>query len=186
MSDFATGTVRASLLVALCLGGLFLTGCDLSSTGGTIILNANSSIPPTVQYRFGYTQDDATEGGQVDVVSTTESDDLGEILTANGVSREQVVSAQVDSVLVDPVSTTSLSAASIHLGTDDSGPQIASVTFPSGGESSALDASRTPVTGAVQAGTSRTFARFGVDDPSSIPSGGSVVRAKVYFQVEAE
>lgn len=163
-----------------------LTSCDLSSTGGTIILNANSSVPPTVQYRFRYTQGDATEGGQVGVIAMIESDDLDGILTANGVNRDQVVSARVDSVLVDPVSTTSLSAGNVHLGTDADGPQIASVTFPSGGEAPVLDASRTSVTSAVKAGTSKTFGRFSVDDPSSIPAGGSAVRATVYFRIEAE
>jgi hypothetical protein len=186
MSDLLRGAIRTSLLLVLFVGGLVLTSCDLSSTGGTIILNANSSVPPTVQYRFAYTQGDATEGGQVDVVSTIESDDLDEILTANGVNRDQVVSAQVDSVRVDPVSTTSLSSADIHLGMDVNGPQIASVTFPSGGENPVRDTRRTTVTGAVKAGASKTFARLGVDDPSSIPSGGSAVRATVYFQIEAE
>lgn len=186
MSDLLSGAIRASLLVVLFVGGLVLTSCDLSSTGGTIILNANSSLPPTVQYRFAYTQDDATEGGQVNVVSTIESDDLDEILTANGVNRDQVVSAQVDSVRVDPVSTTSLSSADMHFGTDPSGPQIASVTFPSGGGDAVVDVSRTPVTDAVKAGASKTFGRFSVEDPSSIPSGGSAVRADVYFRIEAE
>jgi len=186
MSDLLRGAIRVSFLVVLFVGGLLLTSCDLSSTGGTIILNANSSVPPTVQYRFAYTQDDATEGGQVEVVATIESDDLDEILTANGVNRDQVVSAQVDSVRVEPVSTTSLSSADIHLGTDADGPQIASVTFPSGGEEAVVDASRTPVTGAVKAGASKTFGRFRVEDPSSIPGGGNAVRADVYFQIEAE
>lgn len=186
MSDFSRGAVRASLFVVLLTGGLVLTSCDLSSTGGTIILNANSSVPPTVQYRFRYTQGDATEGGQVGVIAMIESDDLDGILTANGVNRDQVVSARVDSVLVDPVSTTSLSAGNVHLGTDADGPQIASVTFPSGGEAPVLDASRTSVTSAVKAGTSKTFGRFSVDDPSSIPAGGSAVRATVYFRIEAE
>ena len=70
MSDLLRGAIRVSFLVVLFVGGLLLTSCDLSSTGGTIILNANSSVPPTVQYRFAYTQDDATEGGQVEVVAT--------------------------------------------------------------------------------------------------------------------
>ncbi|PSQ60609.1 MAG: hypothetical protein BRD27_04280 [Bacteroidetes bacterium QH_10_64_19] len=187
MSDLLRGAIRASFLVVLFVGGLLLTSCDLSSTGGTIILNANSSVPPTVQYRFAYTQNDATEGGQVDVVSTIESDDLDDVLAPYGVvSRDQVVSAQVDSVQVDPVSTTSLSSADIHLGTDADGPQIASVTFPSGGEEAVVDASRTPVTGAVKAGASKTFGRFRVEDPSSIPGGGNAMRADVYFQIEAE
>lgn len=183
MSGVASGAGRTSLLVLLVVGGLVLTGCDLSSTGGTIILNANSSIPPTVQYRFGYAQDN------LDVVSTIESEDLDEVLSANGVNRNQVVSARVDSVRVDPVDpveNTSLSTADIHLGTDDSGPQIASVSFPSSGEDPVRDTRRTTVTGAVKAGASKTFAKLGVDDPSSIPSGGSAVRATVYFQIEAE
>ncbi|PSQ80848.1 MAG: hypothetical protein BRD41_04215 [Bacteroidetes bacterium QS_1_63_11] len=187
MSDLLRGAIRVSFLVVLFVGGLVLTGCDLSSAGNTIIVDANSSVPPTIQYRFQYTQDDATEGGQVEDVATIESDDLDDVLAPNGVvSRDQVVSAQVDSVQVDPVSTTSLSSADIHLGTDADGPQIASVSFPSGGEEAVVDAGRTPVTGAVKAGASKTFGRFRMEDPSRIPDGGSVVRATVYFQIEAE
>ena len=115
-----------------------------------------------------------------------ESEDLDEILATNGVTRDQVVSAQVDSVRVDPVSTTSLSAVNLHLGTDASGPEIAQVTISPGEGAPVLDRSPTTVTGAVKAGATRTFGRFRVDDPSRIPSGGSVVRATVYFQIEAE
>jgi len=186
MSDDSSDGIRASIFCVLLLEGLVLIGCDLSSSAGTVILNANSSVPPIVEYRFGYTQEDATSEGQVDVGSMIESETLDEILATNGVTREQVVSVRVDSVRVDPVSTTSLSTVDLHLGTDTSGPRIAQVAFPSEGDDPVVDRSRTTVTGAVKAGATRTFGRFRVDDPSGIPPGGSVVRATVYFRIEAE
>lgn len=170
----------------LLAGGLVLTSCDLASAGSTVILNAGSPIPPTVQHRFEYTRDDVTEGGTVDVVSTVESDGLDAILSENGFRRSDVVSARVDSVLVEPVSAVSLSAAALYLGTDANGPRIADVEFPSGSPSPVLDASLQVVTGAVRAGASNVFARFRADDPSNIPSGGGVVRARVYYRVEVE
>jgi hypothetical protein len=186
MSGDSSDGIRASIFCVLLVGGLVLTGCDLSSSTGTVILNANSSVPPIVEYRFRYTQEDATSEGRVDVGSMIESETLDDILATNGVTREQVVSARVDSVRVDPVSTTSLSAADLHLGTDVSGPRIAQVAFSSEGGDPVFDRSPTTVTGAVKAGESRAFGRFQVDDPSRIPSGGSVVRATVYFRIEAE
>ncbi|MFB6097815.1 MAG: hypothetical protein ABEK84_01615 [Salinibacter sp.] len=178
MTRAVRSMVRASALLLLLVGAAVLASCDLASAGSTVILNADAPIPPIVQHRFKYTED------QLSVVSVIESEDLGEILRQNGFSRSDVVSARVDSVRVTPVSTASLSAAKIYLGTDDSGPLIANVRVPS--DTPVVDRTTTPVTGAVKAGASKTFAQFRVDDPSSIPSGGSVVRATVYFRVELE
>lgn len=180
MTRLETAAVHTFVLLILLTGGLALTSCDLASAGNTAILNANSSIPPTVRHRFEYTQD------QLSVGSMIESEDLGEILTQNGFSRGDIVSARVDSVRVEPVSTESLSAAEMYLGTDASGPRIASVEFQPDQPSPAVDASGASVTGAVKAGASETFGQFSVEDPSNIPTGGGVVRAVVYYRVEVE
>ena len=180
MKTPAKTIVRASLLLALLAGGLVLTSCDLASAGNTAILNAGSAIPPTVRHRFEYSQ------GQLNVVSTVESEDLGDILAQNGFSRSDVVSARVDSVLVTPVSTASLSRAEIYLGTDANGPHIASVQFQPDQPSPVIDHTTTSVTGAVKSGDTKTFAQFSVEDPSGIPAGGSVVRATVYYRIEVE
>lgn len=186
MVSFARSVVRASLILALLAMGLVLTSCDLASAGNTAILNANSTVPPTVRHRFEYEQSDATEGGVVDVVSSVESDDLDAILSRNGFARGDVASARVDSVRVEPIAAASLTAADLYLGIDDTGPQIAAVDFPSDTPTAAVDRRRRSVTGAVTAGASRIFARFQVGNPSNISSGGERVRAIVYYRLEVE
>ncbi len=180
MTTLAKTIAHASLLLVLLAGGLVLTSCDLASAGNTAILNADSAIPPIMRHRFEYSQ------GELSVMSTVESEDLGDILAQNGFSRSSVVSARVDSVLVDPVSTVSLSRAEIYLGTDANGPRIASVQFQPDQPSPTVDPTTTTVTGAVKSGDTKTFAQFSVEDPSDIPSGGGVVRATVYYRIEVE
>lgn len=170
-----TSSSPAVLSLALCAAALVLAGCDLASAGNTLILDANSSNPLEVRHRFEYDSSDVLEGGRVEVGGTLESDNLGTILATYGVSREQVVSAQVDSVALDPVSTGSLSEADLYLGTNASGPLVASVQVPAGGSASVTDSTPRPVTAAVRAGVERVFGRFIVDDPGSIPPGGGVV-----------
>ena len=173
MTRLTTAAVHLSVLLVVLAGGLVFTSCDFASASNTAILNANSTIPPTVQHRFEYTQD------QPSAVSMIESENLGEILTQNGFSRSDIVSARVDSVEVESVSG-SLSAAEIYLGTDTSGPLIADVQFRAS-QSVSVERRRTSVTGVVKAGTSETFGQFSVDDPNS-----GVVRAVVYYRVEVE
>lgn len=186
MSRFVRFTVPATLIAIGLLGGLVLTSCDLASAGSTIVLNAGDIIPPIVQHRFAYTGDEATDDGQVEVVSTVTSErDLDDVLEDNGYSRDDVVSARVDSVRVDPVSTSSLSAAKIYLGTDVSGPRIASVEF-SADQGKVVDATQTGVTEAVKAGETDAFGEFSLSDPSSLPSGGSVVRATIFYRIKVE
>ena len=183
MTSFATSLIRASVALGLLAAGLVLTSCDLASASNTAILSANSTSPPTVRHRFEYSQ------GQLNVVSTVESENhLGDILAQNGFRRSNVVSARVDSVLVTPVSTASLSRAEIYLGTDANGPHIASVQFQPDQPSPVVDHATTSVTGAVKSGDgdTKTFAQFSVEDPSGIPTGGSVVRATVYYRIEVE
>ena len=186
MTSFATSLIRASVALGLLAAGLVLTSCDLASAGNTAILSANSTSPPTVRHRFEYTEDDVTEG-QAEVVSSIQSDDLDAILADNGFSRSDVVSAQVDSVRVERLSTGTLSGADLYLGTDASGPVIARVEFDDPeAETPARDNTSRPVTGAVKSGQKRVFAQFDVEDPSDIPSSGGRVRAVVYYRLEVE
>lgn len=179
--------VYACLLLGLFVGMGVLSGCDLASAGSTVILNAGSPIPPTVRHRFEYTEDDVTDNGQVEVVSTIDSDDLDAILSENvGATRSDVVSAHVDSVRIEPVSTASLSVAQMYLGTDANGPRIANVEFQADPPAPVVETTPTTVTGAVRSGATKIFAQFTVEDPNSIPAGGSVVRAVVYYRLEVE
>ena len=186
MTSFATSLIRTSVAFGLLAAGLVLTSCDLASAGNTAILSANSTSPPTVRHRFEYTEDDVTEG-QAEVVSSIQSDDLDAILADNGFSRSDVVSAQVDSVRVERLSTGTLSGADLYLGTDASGPVIAGVEFDDPeAETPARDNTSRTVTGAVKSGQKRVFAQLDVEDPSDIPSSGGRVRAVVYYRLEVE
>lgn len=187
MTPLATSVVRAAAVLGLLAGALVLTSCDLASAGSTAILSANSEIPPIVRHRFEYTGEDVTEAGQVEVVSSIQSADLDAILTDNGFSRGDVVSARVDSVRIDRLSTNTLAGAKLYLGTDASGSLIADVQFGDPeAETSARDNTTRTVTGAVKSGQKRVFAQFGVQDPGSIPPGGGMVRAVVYYRLEVE
>lgn len=176
---------RISLLLVLLVGGSVLTSCDLASTGDTAILNAESAIPPTVRHRFEYTGNDASGNGEVEVVSSiTSGSDLDDILSDPGFSRGDVVSARVDSVLVERLSTNALSGADLYLGTDAGGPLIARVQFNPDEETPGRDRTPRTVTGAVKSGASNVFARFDVEDPTEIPDGGARVQATVYYRLE--
>ncbi len=179
MTPFAKTLIRTSVVLGLLAAGLVLTSCDLASAGNTAILNANSTIPPIVRHRFEYTGDDVTDGGQVEALSSLQSDDLDAILSENlGASRTDVVSARVDSVSVERLSTNTLSGV-LYLGTDAGGPRIANVQLDSGEETTARN---TRVTDAVKSGQERVFAEFDAEDSSS----GGMVRAVVYYQLEVE
>lgn len=178
MTTFTKSMVRASVVLGLLAGGLVLTSCDLASAGSTAILNANSEVPPTVRHRFEYAGDEVTDGGQVEVLSSIQSADLDAVLTENGFSRSDVVSAQIDSVAVERLSNNTLSGT-LYLGTDASAPLIANVQLESGEETTR---DPTTVTDAVKSGQKRVFAEFGVEDSSS----GGMVRAVVYYRLEVE
>lgn len=178
--------LRSPLLIVLVVGSVVWTGCDLASAGGTAILNADSSVPPTVRHRFEYTAGDATGAGPVAVPSTVQSEGLDAILSQNGFSRRDVVSAQVDSVRVDRLSAPALRETELFLGADADGPLVGRVAFQSNGASSIVDDTRRTVTSAVRNGAETLFGRFRVEDPSNIPDGGGRVRAVVYYRLEVE
>jgi len=178
--------VRAALALPVFAVGLVLTSCDLASAGGTAILNANSAVPPTVRHRFEYERTDATQDGIVEVTSEIEAETLDDVLADNGFARSDVVSARIDSVEVVPITAPPPAEATLHLGSDDSGLQIARVTFSEEAPTPAVDRSGQLVTGTVRSGTSKVFARFQAGAPRAIPEGGGVVRALVYYRLEVE
>lgn len=183
MTRFPTPMIRAAAVLGLLTGALVLTSCDLSSASSTAILNAGSEIPPIVRHRFEYTADDTTDGGPVEVLSNIQSANLDAILTDNGFSRSDVVSARVDSVRIDRLSTSTLSGADLYLGTDASGSLIARVEFDDPeAETPARDNTTRTVTGAVKSGQKRVFAQFDVQDPPGV----GMVQAVVYYRLEVE
>ena len=164
---------------------LMLSGCDLSSANSTVLLSANSAVPPTVQHRFEYTRAEVAEDGTLGVASTVEGRTLDAILADNGFSRSDVVSARVDSVAVVPI-TAPPREGLLFLGSDAGGPRIARATFPDGATEPVTDRSTTPVTGVVRDGASSVFGEFEVDAPQDVPDGGGVVRAVVYYRLEVD
>lgn len=175
--------LRGSLLLVLLAGSVVWTSCDIASAGSTAILNADSPIPPTVRYRFAFTESDATgEEGEVVVESEPQSNDLDAVLSENlGANRSDVVSARIDSVLVERVSPDALTEAELFLGTSAEAPLIASVEFQPDGPSSVVDDRRTTVTGAVRNGVETIVGRFHMENVRS-----GLVRAKVYYRLEVE
>ncbi|MCS3698987.1 hypothetical protein GGQ20_000279 [Salinibacter ruber] len=177
---------RGSLLIVLLAASVAWTSCDLASAGNTAISSASFDPPPKVRHRFSYTKENITEAGHVEVVSTiTSSYDLDDVLFENlGASRADVVSAQVDSVVIDRISTSTLSGAQLHLGTNADCPIIARVQFNPNEEKKGRDRTSRAVTEAVKSGSSNVFARFDIEDPNKIPNVGGKVSATVYYRLE--
>lgn len=187
MTVFVRALPRASLAFVVLAGSLVLVSCDLAAAGNTAILNANSAIPPTVEYTFEYTPSDVTGGNQVEVVSEG-ADDLGDVLTDNGFSRSDVVSARVDSVRIERLSAPTfgyITGAEVYLGTSASGPRIATGTFQTSQASALLSVATGTVTSTVKGGPTQAFVRLDVEDPDDVP-GVDRVKATVFFQIEVQ
>lgn len=185
MSDFTRGTIRASVLVVLFVGGLVLTSCDLASGNSTAVLNAGSTVPPVVEYTFDYSAEDVTDG-RIEVVSEMR-DDLSAVLSENGFSRSDVVSARVDSVSIERLSAPTfgyLTGADVHLGTSSSGPHIGSGEFSTDQESARLSVPRSTVTSLVREGPTKAFARLHPNNPENVVDDR--VEVVVYFRLEVE
>lgn len=186
MIAFESSLFRA-VLVGLLLGSLGLASCDFTAAGSTAILNAESTIPPVVEYTFEYTPSDTTGTGQVEVASEA-LDDLGGVLSENGFSRDDVVSARVDSVSIERLSAPTfgyVTGADVHLGTSTEDPRIATGAFDPSQEAASLDVVTETVTKIVTRGSTRAFARLDVDDPNDLP-GVDRVQVIVYFRLEVE
>lgn len=178
---------RASLALVLLVMGLVLTSCDIATTGSTAILNAESAIPPRVDYTFEYTPSDVAGDSRVEVVSE-ERDELKGILSKNGFSRTDVVSAEIDSVSIERLSAPTfeyITGADIYLGTDASGPHIATGTVRPSQESALLDVPTKTVTDLVKQGRTNAFARIAVSDRSRIPDVDRV-GVTVFFRIEVK
>lgn len=180
------------LLPASVVLALLLAGCDAAGTQDTVVLNATSPAPPTVEYTFRYTsQDVSNDGQQVEVVSEN-SDDLGSVLTQNGFSRSDVVSARVDSVTLRRQSSPTasgvrpkvfdyLSGATVFLGTDASGTEIADDQFDTTRQEISLGVATSNVTAEIKEGSTRAFLRLTAS--GSIPEE-DVVDVTVYYRIE--
>lgn len=184
-----------SLLLLSSLGlALLLGGCDATGSEETAVLNADSPAPPTVEYTFRYDSDNVTDDGQrVDVVSDN-SDNLGSVLTQNGFSRSDIVSARVDSVSLRRLSSASVAetrpkvfdyvtGVAVFLGTDASGTRIAERTPLPTQQQVSLQVATSNVTADLKGGSKSAFLR--IDASGDVPEE-DVVEATVYYRVEVE
>jgi len=180
-------TLRRALSSAmLLLGVLTLVGCDALGGGDeTAILNADSAEPPEVEYTFQYSPEDRN-GGTVEVASEG-SGSLTEILQSNGFSRDDIVSARVESVVLDGLSTdpaakiySHVRTAELYLGTGASGVRIARGTVDSQTGTVTLDPTSNDVTSTLKAGPSGTFLRLDTDDFE----GQYTAQATVTYRIE--
>lgn len=185
---------RFPLFLGLLAVVLTLLGCDLGGSADTAILNQNSPFPPDVTYEFEYSSDNV-QGEQIEVVSD-QTDDLAPTLLANGFTRDDVVSARVDSVLLERLSSPTsgnarpkvfdyLGGAEVYLGTDAAGTRIAADEFQTTDRSVSLEVVTGDVTDIVTEGSTKAFLRLDAPNPGSVPSGDRV-RATVYFRIEVE
>lgn len=186
MTASANPWIRATVATALVLGSVVLASCDLAAAGNTAILNAGSTEPPIVEYTFRYSPDDVT-GGRIDVVSESQ-DNLTSTLSANGFTRNDVVSARVDSVTIEPRSMPTfghLTGADIHLGNGSSGPQIGTGTFSTSQQAARLSVPTRTVTGVIRQGPTSAFASLEPDDPDNV-DGVYRVEVVVYYELEVQ
>lgn len=194
--SFAVG---AALLLAFTMGG-----CD-SGGPGTVVLNANSPKPPTVEYAFRYTSDDLSGNDEVEVVSQA-ADNLTSVLQSNGFARSDVVSARVDSVTLERISASTpgtasrrrarpepqvfqyLLGASVYLGESDSGPRIAGGQFQTDQRFVSLPVTTPTVTPVVRAGATPAFLRLEVEEANNVPEppNEDAVEVRVYYRIEVE
>lgn len=179
---------------------LVLAGCDATGPADTVILNSSSAIPPTVEYTFAYD----TEGQQQIGVRSLNPDTLASILRRNGFGRSDVVSARVDRVVLERVSDPGavarekkgtapkvfsyLTGATLYLGADASGTEIASATIESSDDrppkTRPLTVTTANVTDVVKAGSQPAFLVLTAGD--DVPDRRDRVRVTVDFRIEVQ
>jgi hypothetical protein len=185
-----------SLLSSAAVLALLLVGCDATGPADTVILNANSPIPPTVEYTFVYD----TEGRQQIGVRSLNADTLGAILQRNGFSRADVRSARVERVVLerrsDPGASAAiagdaapkvfeyLTGATLYLGPDASGVQIASTIVDTDNRTLPLTVTTANVTDAVKRGHQPAFLELAAAE--GVPSRRDRVRVTVDFRIEVQ
>lgn len=170
-----------------------LAGCDFLDSEETVILNSDSPIPPTVEYTFEYTSDDVNSDGWVEVTSE-QVDNLGAILSENGFSRDDVVSAEIDRVVLRGLSPEEQSTRKIY-----EHVQRAEVYFPGDASSVAaegevqttqgpdrveLNVVSSSVTSAVEGGAQN--ARLELETQEDGFSELHRAEAEIFFEIEVE
>ncbi|MFP4228015.1 MAG: hypothetical protein ACLFTE_04210 [Salinivenus sp.] len=179
-------------------------GCDTSGPT-TAVLNADSPEPPTVKYEIRYTSDDLNENDEVEAASLN-PDDLESVLRENGFERSDVVSARIDSVTLERISSPTQDAstnpkavatpnvfsyllgAEVYLGNDATGPRIAAGQFETTQRFVSLPVTTRDVTPVVRDGAVPSFLRLEVEDPSNVPDSPDqdAVELVVYYRLEVE
>lgn len=178
------------VLLLFCIA---LAGCDVIGSEETVILNANSPVPPTVEYEFEYTPDALNASGQLEVRSQ-ETDDLEAILSENGFQRGDVTAARIDSVFLRRLSAPTairgpakvfqyLSGADVFLGSSASGVRIAAEQFDTDEKEITLSLDRRTATEVVKGGPSLAFVRLDTD--GEVPESDRV-EVTVHFQLTVE
>jgi hypothetical protein len=102
--------VRLFLLLVALLLPIVLIGCDAAGGGGggQATFNANSTVPPTVEYRIRYASENVSSNGQVVEDSSNAVDDLNGFLGEIGFSRSSIASARIDSVAIESFSSSAV------------------------------------------------------------------------------
>lgn len=183
----------SSSFLPLIFASLFvLAGCDVFSTGETVILNSNSEVPPTAEYTFFYSPEDVNSEGWVEVTSEGR-DDLAADLRENGFSREEIVSAEVESVSLLGKSQEGTSQkiyrhvrrAEVYFPSDASSP-IAEGEIPSGQslEEEDLTVTGSGVTDVVKEGAQQARLELEVEEDGF--SGVLEAEAEINFRIELE
>lgn len=184
--------LSASYLPIVFASLFLLAGCDFLSSEETVILNSDSAEPPTVEYSFSYTSDDVNSEGRVEVTSEG-NDDLASILRENGFSRDDVVSARIDRVVLigrsSPESTQKIyeyvQSAEIYFPGSASTPIAeGEIQTAQGPDEVELSVVNSTVTSAVQEGAQN--ARLELDTQEGGFTERYRAEAEIYFRIEVE
>lgn len=169
---------------------LLFGGCDATGPSDTVILNSNSPVPPTVEYTFEY----KTNGNNQIEVRSTQTDDLDSTLSENGFGRRDIVSARVESVELERLSSKTavpsqkvfdyLAGGTVYLGSDASGKRIASASFETTDRTVPLQVGSADVTDVVKNGATPAFLQL--DTGSDVPDRRDRVEVTVQFRIEMQ
>lgn len=171
---------HALLLVAF---AVFLASCDAVTTPDPITLQAK-----TVAFRFEFDSAGLQPGETVDVQST-ESVDMGPLLSNDGFTKGEVLSASVTAVELERISPTSVDldfldqAALAFSASGITTRTIASSSALPGSRSAPLTLGSTDVTAFVVAPAFRGVLSV---VPDVVPQAGFVLRANVTFRIQVE
>lgn len=193
----------AAVFTFLLVSGLLVAGCDALGGGeDTIVLNNNTGLDP-VSYLHRYRQSDVSNGTVT--VTAQPRDDLDAMLrSAAGVSRSDIVSAEVTEVTFRRVTGTSVSSLNQHGGSTEvfpylsraevrlgeaSGPTIAiqePVPVPDANTpvEMSLGSGASDVTSQVRNGNTNTVLDLRLSDPSEVGDPFDEVEIEVSYAIE--